>query len=85
MGDKGERGYNKQTEVMRSEVEAWKARGGPGEGAETWWRERRRPTEVTTQTRYKTEGLGQQQVQEEGMEENHVYVNMLGILTYPSP
>lgn len=84
MGDKGERGYNKQTEVTRSEVEA---RGGPGDGGETWWRERRRPTEVTTQTRYKTEGLGQQQVQEEGMEENHVYyhVNMLGILTHPSP
>lgn len=50
MGNKGERGYNKQLEVTRSEVEAWKARGGPGEGAETWWRERRRPTEVTTQT-----------------------------------
>lgn len=86
-GGKGERGDNKRTGVTRSGVGAWKAGGGPGEGAETWRRERRRPTEVTTQTRYKTEGVGRQQVQDEDTEDNHVYchVSMLGILTHPSP
>lgn len=37
-------------EVKKSEVEVWRVRAGPGEHAESGWRERRRPTEVTTHT-----------------------------------